>query len=106
MTEPKVNREGIPWHRIYACFNFFSRLPTLAMRDSIFEGVLLATGIREIQDDFPCVGSLLLRALGRVTQDTAWSQVLLGLQNWVWMGVMSFSEGSGHRDITSSQGST
>ena len=75
------------------------------MRNSIFEGLLLATGIREIQDAFPCVGSLLLRALECVTQDTAWSQVLLGLENWVWMGVMNFSEVSGHRDLTSSQGS-
>ena len=76
------------------------------MRDSIFEGLLLATGTREIQDAFPCVGSLLFRTLGCVTQDTAWSQVLLGLENWVWTGVMNFSEGSGHRDLTSSQGST
>ena len=75
------------------------------MRDLIFEGLLLATGTREIQDAFPCVGSLL-GVLGCVTEDTVWSQVLLRLENWVWTGVMNFSEGSGHRDLTSSQGST
>ena len=41
MTEPKSTGKGFHGTRLYACFNFFSRLPTLAIKDSIFKGYFL-----------------------------------------------------------------